>query len=153
MLVLGIASMASAGLTYNVPSVTLGVGESITVQLVSSDGAMNTAFLGGGGAGVFDVIAISPYPAAGDDAYYYIYTSGPWIGWASATIYDAAEVFNNAAGNVFDITILATGLGTGYLDSDYYSTLGANSPLTVNVPEPLTIGLLGLGGLFLRRRK
>ena len=150
MLVLGITSMASAGLTYNVSSVSIGIGESTTVQLVSSDGAMGQVWLKDLTNAIYEVTAITPLANAGDDATSSLYTSGSW---AKATILDSGEPFNNAAGNVFDVVILGIGAGTGYLDSDYYATLGANAPLTVIVPEPLTVGLLGLGGLFLRRRK
>lgn len=155
MLVLGMASMASAGLTWSQSSITLTVGEVGTVQLVSSDGAMGKVWtiadLGVAG------LAVSPLANAGDDASAAVYDTSPassYYGWAYAEILDSAAPFNNAPGNVFDVTLTGAAEGMFTMTSDYYSSLGAGDSLMVTViPEPMTIGLLGLGGLFLRRRK
>jgi hypothetical protein len=150
MLVLGVASMATAGLTWSQSDITVAVGVPFTVTLSTSDLVQGFAFLEPGGG--VAVTGVSMYAGAGDDAYYTVYTSGPSVGWAQVAISDAGAPFNNAIGPVFDITMVASAAGS--MGSDYYGKFGASDTLTVNIiPEPITMGLLAVGGLFLRRRK
>ena len=49
-----------------------------------------------------------------------------------------------------DVTLTLFGYGGIYPANDY---VGFDTVVIHQVPEPITLGLLGLGGLFLRRRK
>jgi hypothetical protein len=78
--------------------------------------------------------AVLGYPAA-----YYLY-AGP----------------NPEAGKQFSINIRCLGPGTIYFglqDPTDFHEMSTNGPLAFYQPEPATICLLALGGLFLRRRK
>ncbi|MHC4499922.1 MAG: PEP-CTERM sorting domain-containing protein [Planctomycetota bacterium] len=70
---------------------------------------------------------------------------------------DSATPFNLASGNQYDVTLLgAVGqIGNTYsIYLDTYGDAGGPDKMDVKVvPEPMTIALLGLGGLFLHRRK
>ena len=54
-----------------------------------------------------------------------------------------------------DITDFTTQppMSTGVSSTDYMTYLTDIGALEIHVPEPMTIALLGLGGLFLRRRR
>ena len=72
----------------------------------------------------------------------------------SVTTVRAADLSPPSAiqsGDQYDVTIQGYVTGTFGLDSDDY---GTNDILEVTVlPEPMTVALLGLGGLFLLRRR
>jgi hypothetical protein len=60
------------------------------------------------------------------------------------------------AGTQFSIQIIGKQYGTIYIslqdDTDYHE-ISSNGPLMLIIPEPITIVLLGLGGLMIRRRR
>jgi hypothetical protein len=69
---------------------------------------------------------------------------------------DMSDPLTDLNGKIVDsITFQGTGEGVAtltYFDPDS-STVYATQTITQVVPEPMTVTLLGLGGLFLRRRK
>lgn len=72
-----------------------------------------------------------------------------WIGWQSIPMADGSNVinFSAAAGNIYQVGTLTTGNTTGSYD--------LSNPSLVVVPEPATMGLLGIfgGGLMFFRRR
>ena len=153
MLVLGIASAASAALTWSTSAVSVTQTGSVTVQLVGDTIAGSYSV----DATAIPVanISVVALAGAGDESSVYQYPQGhaSFAGFVWLQVLDTAEPFNAVIGDQFDVTLSGTGLaaGTYMIDGDYY---GANPMLAFTViPEPMTLGLLGLGGLFLRRRK
>ena len=163
MLVLGIASFASAGLTWtdgaggDVDTITLtSQSDTAVVYLTSDTSAMGSFLAGPANNSVAGITAAAPQPDAGGQGSAFVYTTGIYDGqmWGQAA--DSVEPYTNAAGNWFAVTIHATSAGTGSVnfDSDILAQLGTSDTLVVNhIPEPMTITLLGLGGLLLRRKK
>jgi hypothetical protein len=165
MLVLGIVTMANAGLvwstadngdgTFNV-SLTPTADTEIAALYINALDAEVSSITSMLGTGLNNLETVSggktygihrsiggvedPLAASGDNLLSYVYT-----GSAGDTI----NVLNSDTGH----PSLA----------DSYLTLGNDTQVTFDsfddassvtmVPEPLTLGLLGLGGLFIRRRK
>ena len=166
ILVLGIASMASADLTWtttggaDLPSVDLNPGDSVTVRIASDSATGGTIYTVAGDADVAKITAQAVLPAAGDDASILTtYSSQLWVKWESK---DSDEPFNNAAGPWMELTLTAPGTAVGgssaTINADMYAASNnrgtSGDLLTVNIiPEPATLALLGLGGLLLRKRK
>ena len=175
MLVLGVATAANAYTTTLYLTDTSGnttvaasvIGTTITVQIRPttqlngiknvdvSEGCSNIAAVGSwyasppsGGAGqsvgssvtsgIDDIIAST----VGGDAFD-----------ADDPIYEFSAYINN--GGTINLAMQSGDeiTGSGFMEVAYYST----SDITLNgltvLPEPMTIALLGLGGLFLRRRR
>jgi hypothetical protein len=154
MLVLGITSTASAVLTWSVSTVDVEPGASIVVQLVSSDAdPFDPKWVGQEPSGIAEITSILALPAATPDSIVLDPTATGYAGWWTVNTLDLNPPSDIIAGAQYDVTITAgmtADVSTAF-DSDSY---GTNDVLTVNViPEPMTIALLGLGGLFLLRRR
>lgn len=162
MLVLGMASMATAGLSFATSSATILVGGTTTVGLTT-----DVAVAGGSLTNIVGYYAgsVASLSVAGGAAV----TPGmdtvnaqaaPYVGY-----FQTIMGTTTAGGFLLDDEIVSatlTGLSAGTYTIYVYDGASWTSPpgptgsftLTVNaIPEPMTIGLLGLGGLFLRRRK
>jgi hypothetical protein len=167
MLVLGLASTANAYIELRIGGSpapgTLDVvaGDTAAIQ-VYDDNTTQNGYVGyiiveSGGDGVLNNAVVEASAGSSGDASAYSY-----YGWGAGYTLTAMSITGDiAAGHHFTITYDAAGLSEG--DSAVISLWdGRTTPtaysevgsMNINiVPEPITIALLGLGGLFLRRRK
>jgi hypothetical protein len=153
-LVLGITSMASATtITWSTNAITLNINQVQVVQITADDDQPYGKWMGASDPTtlIADITAVSDLAAAGDDATYtenYLTYNGWWYLEAK----DSSEPFNIDSGDQWNISIKGLSTGSCQFVADDYA--GTKDYITVTViPEPMTIALLGLGGLFLRRRK
>ena len=173
MLVLGMASLANAALQISVggdpnpvdSTIWLGVSDTIIID-VWTDAEINTNV--GGGYFVLGVDpaygtlsgGVSLWPAEEGIVYYSgaggTYLPSPEQGDLLA-IGTFLPVGSGITGTIFDSIIFhceAEGDAVIHLYSDAFGTPTLVDTVIIHqIPEPMTVLLLGLGGLFLRRRR
>lgn len=178
MLVLGMASLANATVTYEIreadgvtPANPLGLNLSLDYTVVISGVAADAPHTGGVyftgwvASDIVDLVARGPldgtnytgssFDAAGDMAV--VFYTAAYFGY-DITAADAVVGVppDLADGDWFIFDLLPKVLGSETLEFfDYavsYDVPVSTIGLTV-IPEPMTIALLGLGGLFLLRRR
>ena len=156
-LVLGMASAANATIIKvdDLEGESFEVDLQTTITVVSEDTSswLGYIIIEEGGAGSLENVVV--LDAAGDSA-----SAGPYteVGWGTGFELTAAATNENppvAVGNQFSLDYIGevgdTATISLFLDPEY-TTPVASVNVTV-VPEPMTVILLGLGGLFLRRRR
>ncbi|MBI9018392.1 MAG: PEP-CTERM sorting domain-containing protein [Phycisphaerae bacterium] len=178
VLVLGLASIATAGLTVTPSEQTVNVGDTVIItvgtdtNLTYGDGISNMWFGIKGANATMKITSQGQYQGM----------NPAWTGWSAkfsdardqdgnATVYFSAAVDSMTgpvlAGDLFEMTFEATeeGIFTFAAFADPVAatsaTLGGvaypveqlpTASVTV-VPEPMTMSLLGLGGLAMIRRR
>ena len=161
MLVLGFASMASAGLSLWVNGAP---AESSSITMLTSEIAQIGLYNDGSVDKSIGYLTIQPgdpgswtggylvHPPAQGGVPTYAYYYAPINGFIFYNA-DANPANLNLVGLLAEFEFHCDGIGDVTIDySD--AGLGPMDTLVIHqIPEPMTIGLLGLGGLFLRRRK
>ena len=155
-LVLAVASGAHAALTLvDAPTDPINIGQSIAIIVNNSEDGAYSGWLEITDQAVADYDGDPVFTTAGNpngDSSLETFTEYP--GWYQFTVasFDAANPI--AAGDHVQVNVAGVSEGSSVLN--VYANDGTTllDSATINViPEPMTIALLGLGGLFLRRRR
>ena len=172
LVVLGMASLAAAAPTMSVSPTTVITGGTITVTvsgsateasdpldpLVGGYSGLVWEDIVGNSYGTSNLLDLTSTPVAttyaggmawaGTSYNQAKFTAASSVPWTEGTDVDAGLWFTYSftAGNSTGTTSI------DLLDSDYNLVGGQSVPITI-VPEPLTMTLLGLGGLGLLRRR
>jgi hypothetical protein len=160
MLVLGMASAANAVLIQvnGQTGAAIQIDEAAIPATITVVGEDTSAWLGyliveDGGAGALSNPVMTGN--AGDLGASTAYSEDGWGAGYELTVASKSVPTNVAAGALFDLDYTAvlgdTAQITLFIDPDYEVPVA--SVAVEVVPEPMTVLLLGLGGLFLRRRK
>ena len=164
MLVLGFASMASAGLSLWVDGAP---AESSTITLLPSEYAMIGVYNDDDGTvpRVLGYVSITDGPGSWSGGYNvyippsltsaYAYYFGPLTGLGDTWYLSDADATVNeiGVGMLGDFEFHCDDFGDVTIVLSDASQMIHDTLIIHQIPEPMTIGLLGLGGLFLRRRK
>jgi hypothetical protein len=151
MLVLGMSSTAGATLSLVPESLTLSnAGDTGTIQLVSDAPGGYGCWIGLLDLSVADydgdpVIIVPGVPTI---------TYPPYYGWYGEIIIASLDPSNPIlAGAHINVNLI--GIAAGVTSLNLYDSGGMtllDSTTVTVLPEPITIAMLGLGGLFLLRR-
>ena len=159
-LVLGMATLANAGLVLTTGATQLLPTETTTLGIDSDSGI--TGFevaIQIEGPGALDAANIifpeewmfTPYVKSADDLMVDV-TGGDFFAKTGPLVVAEGILFTCLGEGDVIVTLIAT--GDNILDGVTYGAGTVFDTMTITqVPEPMTLALLGLGGLFLRRRK
>lgn len=155
-LVLGLASGANAALTLvGAPAEPIDIGQSISILVDNSEDGAYSGWLEIVDQAVADYDGDPVFTAAGNPGgASEMKPADGYPGWYEFTVASFPPNPTIAAGEHVEVNVLGISEGTTALN--LYATDGVTlldtAQITV-IPEPMTIALLGLGALFLRRRR
>ena len=166
MLVLGMASLANAALVLSIyvdgveagSAASVDIGDTITIDVYSNEEGSYDAYLAmSSGLEYADWAGITMYDLTpGVSIAANTYYAGALAGFDTYLLNNSTFDIENqpAAGIAFSLSFLGVAEGTVdvKLDHDVWGSTVDTLAVTV-IPEPMTLALLGLGGLFLRRKK
>ncbi|UCF43819.1 MAG: PEP-CTERM sorting domain-containing protein [Planctomycetota bacterium] len=174
MLVLGVTSAANAAISFKIEgsdapsSISVAQGATVTIQIYSTTTENYMVYVG------MDISTMSAFGSpsgshtykgsdngpdggnAGETGAITAYFESGWLdGYEVRTQSTAGQVVAGIQHTVSFTAPMADGsTRVGMFRPPNYSwDADELDVLTINVPEPMTIGLLGLGGLFLLRRR
>lgn len=155
VLVLGWVSGAQAALTLVGAPADLNVGEKAAITVNSSAGGAYAGWLQIETPAVADYDGAPQFTAAGNPAGDSTMTfDDRWPGWYKFTVASLDLAKPIVAGDHIQVNVIGVSEGKTKLFLFAEDGVTELSRVTLNVvPEPATIGLLGLGALLLRRRK
>ena len=154
-LVFSLASIASATISMDLSGTKyIAVDETLTVSVSSdtTDAWLGYIIVEDGGDGALS----NPETLTGDISETPAYSEGGWGVGYEITIADSGGNISSGIQVTVDYVGLVlndTCVISLWDDSVGYDPGDVQGSVTVIVPEPMTIALLGLGGLLLRRRK
>jgi hypothetical protein len=160
-LVLGMASIASATLTLIPGSggeITINTNQVLTIQVsdtaTAQEGKLSYVIVEEGGVGALsDAVAL---PEAGELGGTNPYSYAGWGAGFELASGSAQQPGTLVPGVQFTVDFMSAAQGTAIVSlwDGGGSYQAADDYVTVNVvPEPMTLALLGLGGLLLRHKK
>lgn len=145
MVIINIASVSQAALTWECDSITLDIGEVMAVNIFADESVAYSVHMGNDPSPIAEITdVVTPHPPGVVEAVIYL------PGWWTLTVHTNGVPI----GTHWEVTILGTAEGSYLLNSDYGEDAGPNDILSITVvPEPMTLSLLTLGGLVLLRRR
>jgi hypothetical protein len=161
IMALALATSVQAALTLSLSAPTSPVGDTVTLSITSDDTSNWQGDL---------VLSEDTYIWADPIAFDWCGTgTASGIGNCGSVTYDYCGyhaaihlvVASNlsptdvVAGTQFSFDIIGVQAGWAYIslqDDATYEEISANGPLFIGIPEPMTVALLVLGGLMIRRR-
>ncbi len=161
LLVFGMASTANAvflqvdGITTDNAEIGEGVTSVITVVSEDASSWLGYIIIEEGGTGILS--DVTPLNAAGNLASTEPYVEAGWgAGYQLTTGMSPGSAMPIAAGSQFNVNYSGGTLGQTakislFIDPEYQTPV-ASVDVSI-VPEPMTIALLSLGALFIRRRR
>jgi len=163
MMVLGLATSAQAAISLSLngnpapDETTIATSTIVTIDVTSDDTMPYVTYLWMSTPATGEwVSGVTISPEAGDDAVaeYDPYGYGEWR-LTAADFPESGETEFVLPGTHFEIDFHCLAVGDALIElyADDFSTVLDTITIHQVVPEPITIGLLGLGGLLLRRRK